>query len=168
MHTKLNAYSSKHSDSEGKSEGELIGSLVKEMMATTDTKDLYCFVATENEQIIGGVFFTKMIFENDIDAFILSPMATLTEYQGQGVGQKLINYGLENLKNDGVELVLTYGDINFYSKVGFQQISEEMIPAPFELSMPEGWLGQRLNNEKIQVISGKSQCVKALSNPELW
>lgn len=157
------------SDSEGRSEGELIASLVKEMMATTDSKDLYCFVATENEQIIAGVFFTKMIFENDINAFILSPMATLTEYQGKGVGQKLINYGLETLKTDGVELLLTYGDPNFYSKAGFEVVAEQTVPSPLKLSFPEGWLAQSLLGDEVEaMVVGKPHCVEALNNPDLW
>ena len=36
-------------------------------------------------------------------------------------GQQLINFGLAHLKEIGVELVFTYGDMNFYSKVGFKQ-----------------------------------------------
>ena len=156
------------SDSEGPSEGELIGRLVKDMMAGTDANDLYCFIATENEQIIGGVFFTKMIFESGINAFILSPMATLTDHQGKGVGQKLINFGLKTLKEDGVELAITYGDPNFYSKVGFGVITEEVVPSPLKLSYPEGWLAQSLVGGKIEPITGKSHCVAALNKPEIW
>lgn len=155
-------------DSEGQSEGEMIGRLVKEMMTSTEANDLYCFIAKENDQIIGGVFFTKMTFENNINAFILSPMATLTEYQGKGVGQKLINFGLETLNEDGVELVLTYGDPNFYSKVGFGVVVEKVVPAPLKLSHPEGWLAQSLVSDEIEPIAGKSHCVKTLNNPELW
>jgi predicted N-acetyltransferase YhbS len=156
------------SDSEGPSEGELIGHLVRDLINNTDSDDLYCFIASQEGQIIASVFFSRMIFESDINAFILSPMATLTDYQGKGIGQTLINDGLEILKRDGVEIVLTYGDINFYSKVGFRQIPESLIPAPFKLSVPEGWLGQSLNNEEIKAIGGTSQCVQALRNPALW
>lgn len=86
------------SDSEGPAEGELIGRLVKEMLTCTDAEDLYCFVATENGEIIGSVCFTKMRFESDIRAFILSPMAIGTDHQGKGKGQKLINFGINELK----------------------------------------------------------------------
>ena len=156
------------SDSEGRSEGEAIGSLVRDFMDNTDANDLYCFIATEHEQIIGGVFFTKMIFESGINAFILSPMATLTDHQGKGVGQKLINFGLKTLKEDGVELAITYGDPNFYSKVGFGVVTEKVVPTPLTLSYPEGWLSQSLISNEIEPIAGKSYCVKELNKPELW
>jgi len=156
------------SDSEGESEGLVIGELVNNYMTRTNAKDFHCFVATEKNKIIGGVFFTKLIFENGIKAYILSPMATLTEYQGKGTGQKLINFGLEALKENGVEIVVTYGDPNFYIKVGFKQITEDVIKAPLKLTYPEGWLGQSLVSDKIEAIFDKPSCVEALNKPELW
>ena len=156
------------SDSEGQSEGELIGGLVKDFLDNTDANDLYCFIATENRQIIGSIFFSKMTFESGINAFILSPVAIHTDHQGKGVGQKLINFGLNALKEDGVELAITYGDPNFYSKVGFSVITEQVIPAPQKLAQPEGWLAQSLFGDEIEPIAGKSHCVEALNKPELW
>jgi len=64
--------------------------------------------------------------------------------------------------------VITYGDPNFYSKVGFSVISEKNVPAPLKLSYPEGWLGQSLINDRIDPIAGKSHCVEALNKPNLW
>jgi len=156
------------SDSEGQSEGEIIGLLVKDLMDSTDANDLYCFIATENEQIIGSILFTRMTFESGINAFILSPVATHTDHQGKGVGQKLINFGLDALKENGVELAITYGDINFYSKVGFSVITEQVVPAPQKMTYPEGWLGQSLVGTEIKPIKGNSFCVEALNKPELW
>jgi len=156
------------SDSEGQSEGEIIGHLVRDFMDKTDVNDLHCFIATEDEQIIASIFFTRMTFESGINAFILSPVATHTDYQGKGVGQKLINFGLNALKENGVDLAITYGDPNFYSKVGFRVISEQVVPAPQKLEQPEGWLAQSLAGDVIEPIAGKSQCVEALNKPELW
>ena len=156
------------SDSEGQSEGEVIGNLVKDFMYSTDANDLYCFIAIENEQIIGSIFFTKMIFESGINAFILSPVAIHTDHQGKGVGQKLINFGLDALKENGVELTVTYGDPNFYSKVGFDVVTEQVVPAPLKMEYPEGWLAQSLVGDEIEPIAGKSHCVEELNKPELW
>ena len=156
------------SDSEGRSEGKAIGRLVRGFMDNTDANDLYCFIATENEQIIGSIFFTRMIFESGINAFILSPVATRTDHQGKGAGQKLINFGLDALKENGVELAITYGDPKFYSKVGFGVITEQVVPAPLKLEHPEGWLAQSLVGDEIEPIAGKSYCVEELNKPELW
>ena len=114
------------------------------------------------------MFFSKLIFENDLKAYILSPMAILTEYQGKGIGQNLIHFAHNILKDNGVELVVTYGDIIFYSKTGYNQITEKIIKAPLKLSYPEGWLGQSLVNEKLDPILGMSYCVEALNKQSLW
>jgi putative acetyltransferase len=156
------------SDSEGQSEGTLIGNLACELMTETDKKDLYGFVAIEHEKIIGCIFFSRLTFDSGICAFILSPVAVHTDHQGKGVGQQLINYGIKRLKEDGVELVMTYGDLNFYSKVGFNPIKEEIVKAPFQLTYPQGWLGQSLISNSVEPIAGHSSCVKALSKPEYW
>jgi putative acetyltransferase len=161
-------FSTVFSDSEGQSEGVLIGNLAYELMTETDKKDLYGFVAVEHEKIIGCIFFSRLTFENGICAFILSPVAVHTDHQGKGTGQQLINYGIERLKDEGVELVMTYGDPNFYSKVGFNPVKEETVKAPLQLTYPDGWLGQSLISNSVEPIAGHSSCVKALSKPEYW
>jgi predicted N-acetyltransferase YhbS len=156
-------------DSENKEEGKLIGSLVEDLMTTTPDEDLLVFVAQDEERTIGSVLFSRFSFESDdTKAFILSPAAVHHEYQKQGIGQQLISHAHENLKSKGVELVVTYGDINFYSKVGYQQISEDMIKAPLTLSYPEGWLAQSLDDASIPKIAGKTHCVQALHDQVYW
>ena len=88
--------------------------------------------------------------------------------QGTGLGQQLINYGLNHLKTLKVNLAFTYGDPSFYSKTGFNQISESAVKAPFELSQPEGWLAQSLDGNPIKAMQGPTKCVEALSDQEYW
>ncbi len=157
------------SDSEGKTEGLLIGDLSYDFMTKTNPHDLHCFIATENEKIIGSIFFSRLKFENNkINTFLLGPVAIHTSCQGKGIGQKLINFGLNILKENKVELVFTYGDINFYSKVGFIILTEKLIKAPLKLTYPEGWLGQSLISDTIDPIIGNSYCVKEINNPKFW
>lgn len=105
------------SDSEGESEGKLIGHLVHELMNGAETDDIFGFIATEQGQIVGCTFFTRLSFGSRVNAFMLSPVAVDIDHQGKGVGQKLINFGIDHLRERGVELIFTYGDPNYYSKV---------------------------------------------------
>jgi len=156
------------SDSEGPAEGQLIGGLVRNLMASSDTENIIGFIATEGSEIIAGIFFTRLTFESDANAFILAPVAVHTNHQRKGVGQALINYGLEAMKQNGVSLILTYGDINYYSKVGFQQIDESIVKAPLPLTYPHGWLAQSLVSDHIAPIPGNSNCVPEFDNPAYW
>jgi len=160
-------FSQVFADSEGKEEGQLIGSLVSDLIKT-DPKDLIGFLVIDKEQVIGSIFFSRLTFQDNTNAFILSPVAVSTSYQHQGVGQKLIMFGIEKLTALNVDFILTYGDPHFYQKVGFEQISEEHIKAPLKLTYPEGWLGQSLRDSKMESISGTPQCVKALNKQVYW
>lgn len=156
------------SDSEGQTEGELIGRLAHELMTRTETEDLFGFIATEQEKIVGCIFFTRLSFELPIKAFLLSPVAVGTGHQGKGVGQKLINFGINRLGELGVELIFTYGDPNYYSKVGFKHVPQEIAEAPFELTHPAGWLGQSLIGGSIKPLSGRARCVQAFNDRRYW
>lgn len=155
------------SDSEGKDEGKLIGRFVSELIKT-DAQDVLGFVATDQAKVVGSIFFSRLAFQDNTNAFILSPVAVDTSYQGKGIGQQLIRFGIQYLKEQDVKLVFTYGDSNFYQKVGFEPVSEELIKAPLKLTHPEGWLGQSFTEGKITPKAGPTQCVEALNNPELW
>jgi len=156
------------SASENEAEGQVIGKLVSNLIATTDPQDLVGFVAISNDRIIGCVFFSRLIVPSKETAFILSPVAIATSVQGIGIGQQLINYGLNHLKSLSVSLAFTYGDPKFYSKVGFSQISENVVKAPLKLSQPEGWLAQTLDGNSIKAMQGASKCVEALNIQKYW
>lgn len=155
-------------DSEGETEGQLIGNLAFELQATTKPEDFFGFVAKDDDKIVGCVFFTRLTFDTPINAFILSPMAVATDYQNQGIGKDLIRFGVKHLKQQPIELLFTYGDPSFYSKVGFAPISEKVAAAPLKLSYPHGWLAQSLLGETMTPISGDSSCVPALNHQHYW
>ncbi len=164
----VDLFSSVFSASEGQSEGEVIGHLVSDLISSADGAEVLGFVAFQREEIVGCIFFSRFTVPADTAAFLLSPVAIATEQQGMGLGQKLIRYGLEYLVSENVELVFTYGDPSFYSKVGFEQIDETIVQAPFILSQPEGWLAQSLTGGVIAAQQGPSKCVEALSKQEYW
>ena len=154
--------------SEGEKEGRLIGNLASELSSGTDNQEIVCFGTYEEESIIGSIFFTRLRFRDAIQVYMLAPVAVGTEHQGKGVGQALINYGLNELKNRSVAVAITYGDPSFYSRVGFRALSENVIQAPLKLSMPEGWLGQSLTEEPIPTINERPTCVKEFNDPVYW
>jgi len=156
-------------DTEGEQEGKTIGALVKRFLENTPKEDIYVFLTTLNNQLVGGVIFSKLTFEASVsNTWLLSPAAVATAMQGTGVGQSLIGFAHTFLKQAGVQQVVTYGDISFYSKVGYQHITERIIPSPWKLSYPDGWIAQSLEGEQIAPITGKAFCVEALNQPELW
>ena len=161
-------FSAVFSSSEGIQEGELIGNLASKLSSNIDNEDIICFCAFDNKSIIGSIFFTRLHFTQPIRVYMLSPVAVSTKHQGKGIGQDLINFGLSSLKEHSVSIVITYGDPSYYSKVGFEKLSESVIQPPLKLSMPIGWLGQSLSNEPIPIIEEQPGCVKEFNDPVYW
>jgi putative acetyltransferase len=155
--------------SEGAEEGAVIGNLVREMFADVPEVEIAVFSAVDDGRLVGAVVFTAMDYPQDgRRVMILSPMAVATDRQGEGIGQRLIRHGLDDLRARGVDVVLTYGDPAFYSRVGFAVITEEDARPPVPLQYPEGWLGQVLAGGAFVPLIGPSRCVAPLARPEYW
>ena len=161
-------FTSVFTSSEGEKEGVLIGNLSSELALSIDNEETISFGVYENESLIGCIFLTRLKFTSPVQAYMLAPVAVSTKFQGKGIGQALINYGLNELKKRSVSIAVTYGDPSFYSKVGFHTLSENEIQAPLPLSMPFGWLGQSLTEEPIPTISERPVCVKEFNDPVYW
>jgi len=154
--------------SAGVEEGKLIANLVAELCSKIDNQEIICCGVYEKESLVGSIFFTRLRFNGAIQIYMLAPVAVSTRHQGKGIGQALINYGLGELKSRSVAVAITYGDPSFYSRLGFEPLSENIIKAPLKLSMPEGWLGQSLTAEQIPTIKERPACVKAFNDSAYW
>jgi len=161
-------FTSVFSLSEGEKEARLIANLVSKLSSGIDNQEIISFGAYEEETLIGAIFFTRLRFKVDTQVYMLAPVAVSTKHQGKGVGQALINYGLDELRKRSVAVTITYGDPSFYSRAGFQSLSEDIIQAPLTLSMPVGWLGQSLTGEPVQPVNGRPTCVKEFNDPAYW
>lgn len=155
-------------DSEGESEGQLIGHLVHRIATQTAQEDLRLYGLESDAKLIGGVIFTRLRYAQDPrTVFLLSPMAIATPEQGLGYGQRLIREALARLALESVEVVLTYGDIRFYQRAGFRQVTLEEAAAPMALSVEAGWLGQWIGKDSSP-LKGPATCVAAFEDPRLW
>jgi len=154
--------------SEGEAEGRVIGLLAKDLIETTEENDRFIFVAAGGGELKGTIFATRMPSEKEDAIFLLAPVAVHTAFQGQGIGQQLIRYGINELRENGIKFLVTYGDPKFYAKVGFGPVDEALIGPPHPLSQPEGWLAHSLDGSNRIPELGKCTCVSAFDNPSYW
>jgi predicted N-acetyltransferase YhbS len=151
-------------DSEGPDEGQLICELTKSLITTPGVRIV---IARNNEEeLTAGAIFSPLKLSIPEKAFLLSPMAVATAYQRQGIGQRLIGYGIDILRAEQTAFIFTYGDPKYYSKTGFKPVSEDMVKAPMKLSYPHGWLLNQTGNKHIRQC--KSDCVEALRKQVYW
>jgi len=155
--------------SEGEAEGALIGQLVRDLLTNTAPDDIHVFQGQSAGDLVAAAIFTRLTYPDDPKTvFILSPMAVAPDHQRKGLGQSLLNAALKTLRNQGVDVAITYGDPAYYSKVGFHPMTVEQAQPPLALSMPFGWIGQALNDGSAPVLNGPSTCVPALNRPDIW
>jgi predicted N-acetyltransferase YhbS len=91
-----------------------------------------------------------------------------TAHQGRRIGQRLIGYGLDALRQEGVDIAVTYGDPDYYGRVGFAPVAVADVPAPHPLGQPEGWIAQSLTEAPLTPLRGPARCVPAFDDPALW
>jgi putative acetyltransferase len=121
-------------------EAEAVTELVQHLMSDTPQEDVFVWKAHEADKIIGSAFFSRLRFDaDDRSIFIMSPVAVMTDRQKAGVGQQLIRHALADLRQRGIDFVLTYGDPAFYGKTGFTQITEGQRTPPAEHAHWVAW-----------------------------
>ena len=158
-----------HQNAFGQSEGETVSQLAIDLLEDKTALPILSLVAEQDKEIIGNVIFSSVIIEGveGVSAYILAPLAVTGFAQKSGIGAQLINKGLETLKERGGEIVLVYGDPDYYMRTGFK--SGHNLKPPYKLQYPEeAWMAQELVEGILTKTQGTVRCAMSLSSPELW
>ncbi len=79
-------------------------------------------VASEDGRPVGHVMFTRSLLDAPprlVDVQVLSPLAVLPSWQGQGIGGALVKHGLQILSGGPAPLVFLEGSPAYYGRFGF-------------------------------------------------
>jgi putative acetyltransferase len=77
-------------------------------------------VATEDGDVVGHVAFSPVLINRQAgDWYGLGPVSVRPDRQRQGVGQRLIRQGLEELRSRGAEGCVVFGEPAYYGRFGF-------------------------------------------------
>lgn len=162
-----------HNQAFGEEKGAIIAKLVDDLLNDKTAMPILSLVAIESGRIIGHILYTKVtITQADlaISAQILAPLAILPDEQKKGIGEKLINEGIRQLKELGTELVFVLGHPSYYPRCGFFPAGEKGFEAPYPI--PEehaaAWMVQSLNGDALETANGKVQCSTVLNEPQHW
>ncbi|MCG5225657.1 GNAT family N-acetyltransferase [Acinetobacter pittii] len=86
-------------------------------------------VATEDSAIVGHVAISPVqISSGETGWYGLGPISVHPNKQGLGIGTLLMNKSLEKLKNLGAKGCVLLGDPNYYSRFGFKNYPELILP----------------------------------------
>lgn len=94
-------------------------------------------VAVSANKIVGHIAFSKVVIDGvDSHWFGLGPVSVAIEHQGTGIGSKLINQGLDEIKDSGARVCVLIGDPAYYSRFGFKndgRVTYGEVPQEFVL-----------------------------------
>ena len=93
-------------------------------------------VAEVENKIVGHILFTKLEIKNESQSFqslALAPVSVLPEFQGKGIGSKLILYGHETAKKLGYKSVILLGHQDYYPRFGYELCEKYNIKMPFDV-----------------------------------
>lgn len=116
---------------------------------------LASLVAELERSMVGHILFSRMWIDTasgSVPAAALAPMAVLPEYQGQGIGGRLIRYGLDLLRHQGEEIVIVLGHPDYYPRFGFSTASARPLESPFP---PDAYMAMELRAGALDGISGR-------------
>ena len=117
-------------------ERENEANLVNQLRGVANTLSL---VAIESEQVVGHIFFSPVEIDREYPQksiiLGLAPLAVLPHYQRQGIGSRLIKYGLRECADLGHKAVVVLGYPAYYSRFGFVAAKEKGLKC--EYSVPD-------------------------------
>lgn len=105
---------------EGSDEAELVDELRKR------NKLFISLVAEIDKKIVGHIAFTEVFIQSAghfPSGAGLAPMAVLKEYQNRKIGSALVEAGLRQCEEMGIEYVTVLGYPKYYPRFGFQKAS---------------------------------------------
>lgn len=147
--------------------------LVEELLSDPGAEPVLSLLAFHDNRPVGHILFTAARLsghENSLSVSILAPLAILPEFQNTGYGNRLINYGLNHLKETGVDLVFVLGHPGYYPRSGFEPAGMLGLQAPYPIpdKNADAWMVKALRPGITGSVTGTVVCCNALNKPEHW
>lgn len=165
----LNLIMKVHLEAFGATEGKEISNLVKDLIHDQSANPTLSLVAVQNQKIVGHVLFTpvEICDHPEFKAQILAPLGVDPKYQKQGIARKVIEKGLEKLKQNDTDLIFVLGDPKIYHKFGFKTASGFTAPHPIPDQHQDAWMVQNLTGIQTKKLY-QVKCSTALGDPKYW
>lgn len=155
-------------NSDSKKEGTVVGNLAFKLAKANDGVNIVGIAGKIKNKIVAYIFLSILNYKNNYSIYLLAPVAVDPNFQNKGLGKKIIKYATKHLKTKKIDLLMTYGDPRYYSKIGFKKTNVSIVPAPFKLSQPIGWLMNKISSKKLPKLAKKPECVLPFRNKKLW
>jgi predicted N-acetyltransferase YhbS len=117
-----------------------------------------CFTAYVGTFLAGSIRCSSLVVGLNEPAILLGPVTIEPNFQGKGIGSKLIEHVLKQAKARDEKLVFLIGDAHFYKRFGFAPASLKQFP----LLAPEN----PLRYQVLELKQGALAQIKGLVRPK--
>ena len=150
------------------SENETVARLAVELLDDSSSPPTLSLVAESDDAVVGHVAFSPVGLAGDasFNGFLLGPLGVLPAFQGRGIGAQLVREGMQALSD--ADVLLVYGDPNYYGRFGFSAEAAAGLTAPYPLQFDFGWLALHRKPGSADLPRGAITCVDPLNDPALW
>ena len=151
-------------------ERDKVANLAVNLLSKETTPKTLSLVAETEEIITGHIAFSPVSINDNshCQGYILAPLAVDPNHQKQGIGSQLVQHGIQQLSQMGVDVLLVYGDPKYYGRFGFSKATAKNYIPPYKLEHPFGWQGLMLSDLPPAKSPVQITCVPALSDPAMW
>jgi putative acetyltransferase len=151
-------------------ERQIVSKLAIDLLVESTTPQTICLVAETGNTVVGYVAFSPVKFDcnDNLQGYILAPLAVMPDYQKQRIGSDLVESGIQTLLKAGVNILFVYGDPEYYGKFGFNAENAENFIPQYGLQYPFGWQAIILNEFPVERGPCSIVCTASLGDPKLW
>jgi putative acetyltransferase len=114
-------------------------------------------VADMDGAVVGHVLFTPVTIQaptGEIKGMGLGPMAVLPEHQNRGIGSRLVNAGLEVLRQRSCPFVVVLGHPGYYPRFGFTPASRHGLRCSWDGVPDDVFMAIVFDEETMSGVSG--------------
>lgn len=114
-------------------------------------------LVAEDADIVGHILFTPVTIEGaegQVVGMGLGPMAVLPGRQRQGIGSRLVERGLETLRQRGSPFVVVVGHPQYYPRFGFERASARGFASQWESIPDSAFMVLILDEQVMKEVSG--------------
>jgi len=129
-------------------------------------KVLLSLVAVLDGEVVGHIVFSPMRVEAEgatYEAVALGPVAVEPAHQREGIGSRLIEAGLAQLRAAGYGAVFLMGHVTYYPRFGFRPARE------FDVHFQDdrdAWMGLELRPGALDGVSGTASFAEEFAAAE--
>ena len=136
------------------------GELVEKLHQNSQYDRKFSFVALVDGQIVGHLLFTPLLIRylstsTNVSSFALAPISIRTDFQRKGIGTRLIEFALDELRSRNVQTIVVLGHKTFYPKFGFRPAKNFQIRGPFQLADEDCLMILELTKNVLPVDRGE-------------